>query len=98
MSRYDRVETVKGIRRLHQEDLAQAVGINTNDPVRKFQRGNLAPSLHSAAQVLRGGGSEPDRLLALVTFNHLIGNTDFHAKNISFLRHADGTASHRTRL
>jgi len=26
----------------------------------------------------------------LTTFNFLIGNTDFHAKNISFLRHANG--------
>jgi len=93
VSRYDRFDTVDGVRRIHQEDLAQALGINTNDPVRKFQRGNLTPSLKQAAQVLRDGGSEPDRLLALVSFNHLIGNTDFHAKNISFLRHSDGTAT-----
>ncbi len=93
VSRYDRVETVDGVQRIHQEDLAQALGINTNDPGRKFQRGNLTPSLKDAAQVLRDGGSEPDRLLALVSFNHLIGNTDFHAKNISFLRHVDGTAT-----
>ncbi|WP_172820069.1 HipA domain-containing protein, partial [Cellulosimicrobium sp. I38E] len=32
-----------------------------------------------------------DPLLALTTFNLAIGNTDAHAKNISVLRHADGT-------
>lgn len=93
VSRYDRIETDAGVGRVHQEDLAQALGINTSDPVRKFQRGSPTPSFALAAQVLRVGGSEPDQLLALVVFNHLIGNTDFHAKNISFLRHDDGTAT-----
>lgn len=93
VARYDRRETAAGIERIHQEDLAQALGLNTRDPTRKFQRGSEIPSLRAAAQVLRDGGSEPDELLALTTFNHVIGNTDFHAKNLSFLRHADGTAS-----
>jgi len=91
--RYDRRETADEIERIHQEDLAQALGLNTGDPTRKFQRGNAVPSLRAAAQVLRDGGSEPDRLLALATFNYVVGNTDFHAKNLSFLRHPDGTAS-----
>lgn len=93
VSRYDRRETAAGIERIHQEDLAQALGLNTGDPTRKFQRGNAVPSLRAAAQVLRDGGGEPDKLLALATFNHVVGNTDFHAKNLSFLRHPDGTAS-----
>lgn len=92
VSRYDRTETPTGIGRIHQEDLAQALGINTNDPIRKFQRGNTIPSWRAAAGVLRNGGSEPDELLGLVAFNHMIGNTDLHAKNISILRHPDGTA------
>lgn len=91
--RYDRVETQEGLRRTHQEDLAQAIGLNTAEPLRKFQRGNRMPALDQAADVLRGGGSEPDDLLRLVTLNYLLGNIDAHAKNISFLRHADGTAS-----
>lgn len=88
--RYDRVEADGELRRIHQEDLAQALGLNTNDPNRKFQRGNALPSLRAAADVLRSGGAEPDELLRLVAFNLLIGNTDAHAKNISFLRLADG--------
>jgi serine/threonine-protein kinase HipA len=93
VSRYDRVVTSAGIARIHQEDLAQALGLDTSDANRKFQRGNTIPSLVAAAAVLREDGTEPDQLLALVTFNHAIGNTDFHAKNISFLRHPDGTAT-----
>lgn len=89
--RYDRTDT-DPIERIHQEDLAQALGINTQDPRRKFQRGNRTPSLREAVDVLRGGLGSPEDLLRLVTFNHLIGNTDFHAKNLSVLRLEDGRA------
>jgi len=51
------------------------------------------PSLQKLADVLRAGGSEPDKLLALTTFNLAIGNTDAHAKNISFIRYPDGDAA-----
>ena len=91
--RYDRIEGPDGLHRVHQEDLAQALGLNTDDPLRKFQRGNRMPSLAHAADVLRSGGSEPDDLLRLTTINYLLGNIDAHAKNISFLRHEDGTAT-----
>lgn len=91
--RYDRIARPDGLHRVHQEDLAQALGLNTEDPLRKFQRGNLMPSLAHAAEVLRNGGSEPDDLLRLTTINYLLGNIDAHAKNISFLRHEDGTAT-----
>lgn len=93
ISRYDRAAGTHGqIRRLHQEDAAQALGLDTSDPTRKFQFGNALPSLAAIADVLRAGGSEPDQLLRLITFNVAIGNTDMHAKNISVLRPADGSA------
>lgn len=91
--RFDREARPDGLHRIHQEDLAQALGVNTDDPLRKSQRGNRMPSLIDAAQVLRSSGSEPDDLLRLTTLNYLLGNIDAHAKNISFLRHQDGTAS-----
>lgn len=92
--RYDRLTDAAGrIQRIHQEDGAQALGINTDDPNRKFQYSRSLPSLQKLADVLRAGGSEPDRLLALTTFNLALGNTDAHAKNISFIRSADGDAS-----
>ncbi|WP_237700665.1 type II toxin-antitoxin system HipA family toxin [Janibacter sp. HTCC2649] len=88
VSRYDRNGQLG---REHQEDLAQAIGLNTSDPNRKFQWGSAMPSLRDAANVLRDGGANQDPLLRLVTFSLLIGNTDLHAKNISYLRHADGS-------
>lgn len=93
VERYDRREDPAGLTRIHQEDLAQALGLNTEDPLRKFQRGNRIPSLAEAADVLRASGSEPDDLLRLTTFNYALGNIDAHAKNISFLRHDNGTAT-----
>lgn len=86
VSRYDR----KAGKRIHQEDLAQSIGLSTRDPNRKFQRGSKMPSLRHAANVLRLDGGDQDDLIRLVTLSHLIGNTDMHAKNISFLRHPDG--------
>lgn len=88
VSRYDRQATGPDPR-LHQEDLAQAIGLSTSDPNRKFQYGSQMPSLSHGAHVLRLDGGNPDRLLRLATFSHLVGNTDMHAKNISFLRLPD---------
>jgi serine/threonine-protein kinase HipA len=93
VARYDRVASQDGtgLIRVHQEDLAQAIGLSTVDANRKFQRGtDRMPSLKHAADVLRAGGSEVDDLLRLVTFNFAVGNTDLHAKNISFLRMPTG--------
>lgn len=87
VSRYDRGPDSA---RIHQEDLAQASGLNTADPNRKFQWGAVMPSLAHAADVLRLDGGNPDALLRLVTYSFLVGNTDMHAKNISFLRFPSG--------
>lgn len=92
VSRYDR-DLAGPHPRIHQEDLAQAIGLNTLDPNRKFQWGSKMPSLRHAADVLRLDGGNPDDLLRLVTFSHLVGNTDMHAKNISFIRRADGSVT-----
>jgi serine/threonine-protein kinase HipA len=92
ISRYDRTTTGDGqVRRVHQEDTAQALGLDTRDMNRKFQRGNNLPSLKAIAAVLRSGGQEPDPLLALTAFNLAVGNSDAHAKNVSLLRPEDGS-------
>ncbi len=86
VSRYDRDSDQA---RIHQEDLAQATGLNTQDPNRKFQWGSNMPALVQGASVLRLDGGNPDDLLRLTAFSFLVGNTDMHAKNISFLRPDD---------
>jgi serine/threonine-protein kinase HipA len=99
VSRFDRVPPPDGAKpahaaaavgRVHQEDLAQALGISTTDPERKFQRGRATPSYADAARVLTDGGATPDALLRLVVFTVVVGNTDAHAKNHAFVRAPDG--------
>jgi serine/threonine-protein kinase HipA len=90
--RYDRVARAgtATVRRLHQEDTAQMLGLNTDDPIRKFQYGARLPSLAAIAVRLTSIGVPLEGLLALTTFNVAIGNVDAHAKNISVLHLPDG--------
>lgn len=94
VERYDRTWHADGtLTRVHQEDGAQLLGLNTDDPERKFQWGRTMPSLRALARALTNMGDvRPVGLLALTTFNVAIGNTDAHAKNISVLHLADGEA------
>ncbi|UJH70403.1 type II toxin-antitoxin system HipA family toxin [Ornithinimicrobium sp. INDO-MA30-4] len=91
VSRYDRVVHDGIVTGLHQEDLAQAIGLSTLDPARKFQRGARMPSWSHAASVLKTSGSGVAPLAKLVAFSYLVGNTDHHAKNTSFLRPPTGS-------
>ncbi|MDY5579728.1 type II toxin-antitoxin system HipA family toxin [Porcincola intestinalis] len=91
--RYDRVLTDKhrvldGLPvpyRLHQEDMAQALGIPTEN---KYE---IVPSGYSEkiCGLLRDFSSNPIRDILdfwnRIIFNDLIGNTDGHLKNFSFL-------------
>lgn len=83
--RYDRALRPDGsLRRLHQEDLAQANGVF---PGQKYERG--IPQGPTLAQILQVGRQLDPRsalgLLDQVIFNLLVANTDAHAKNYSVL-------------
>ncbi len=91
--RYDRIHTPDGAQRIHQEDTAQALGLDTSDLNRKFQHGRRFPSLQAIAAVLDKVGADPGGLLELTTFNLALGNTDAHAKNISVLHRPDGSVT-----
>lgn len=85
ISRYDRTETDGRIRRLHQEDFCQALGI---PPEFKYEAEG-GPSLDRCFNILRETSIRPGKdvpsLLNWAIFNYLIGNSDAHAKNISLL-------------
>lgn len=85
VSRYDRDLTLEPIRRLHQEDLCQALG---KLYVEKYQHEG-GPTVREAMELIDDASSAPARdrqqlWLALV-FNVLIGNCDAHGKNYSLL-------------
>jgi serine/threonine-protein kinase HipA len=73
------------IRRLHQEDFCQALGVF---PEKKYQSEG-GPSLKQCFDLIREVSSTPaidlGKLLDAVIFNVLIGNHDAHAKNFSIL-------------
>ena len=96
--RYDRVTTGRGIQRIHQEDLCQAVGIDGsgNRGRAKYQRrGGGGPGFRQAAELLdahaQDSETELGRLVAALIFTIAVGNADAHAKNISFLHDTPAT-------
>jgi serine/threonine-protein kinase HipA len=89
--RHDRAIDHDGtVRRLHQEDFCQALGVPSEI---KYQTEG-GPGLKDCFALLRRASSNPVQdLLALldaVIFNLLIGNNDGHAKNFALLYGADG--------
>ncbi len=90
VERFDRDLSGWPPRRIHQEDLCQALGLT---PDFKYQReGWRLPSYLALAALLNEHSSAPgvDRLAGALgaVFQFLIGNADAHAKNISLL-HGD---------
>jgi len=87
VARYDRVfdEKAGRVKRLHQEDFCQALGIM---PDIKYEREG-GPGVEKCQELLRARSARPavDQLsfLERLIFNYLIGNADAHARNFSFL-------------
>lgn len=89
--RYDRSHLDGVPRRLHQEDICQALGL----PARRKYEADGGPSLVALFDVVRTNGADPARVLKLldvVAVNMVLGNADAHGKNHSLLLHADGSA------
>ncbi len=91
VSRYDReVDNDGCIRRIHQEDFCQALGIDADA---KYEE-HGGPSFPDCLRLVQDMSTEPttDVLLLLKwqAFNVLAGNSDGHAKNLSMLYGMDG--------
>jgi serine/threonine-protein kinase HipA len=85
VERYDRDMTAEPIRRLHQEDVCQALGRSSDT---KYQAEG-GPTVPETVELLRNCSSVPAQdlptLWRALVFNWLIGNCDAHAKNFSLL-------------
>jgi serine/threonine-protein kinase HipA len=92
VERYDRLRSRAGIRRLHQEDLCQALGV---PPTKKYQSEG-GPSTAEMLEAIRSHSGEPQEdawtFARALIFNWLIGGTDAHAKNFSVLIGTGGRA------
>lgn len=85
VSRYDRDLTQEPIRRLHQEDLCQALG---RLYIEKYQAEG-GPSVAETIALIDKASAVPaldrERFWLALVFNVLIGNCDAHGKNYSLL-------------
>lgn len=88
--RYDRATTRTAVRRIHQEDLCQALSVW---PYNKFPA-NGGPSAVSIARLLgrNTGQVDIDRFCESVIARYLLGDTDGHAKKYSIILAADDAA------
>lgn len=98
VSRFDRLIDGDEVKRIHQEDLCQATGVDPEDNRgrAKYERAG-GPSLRKAAKLLDAYAADPaqqlERLVAVVTFTVLIGNADAHGKNLALLHPTPETVS-----
>jgi serine/threonine-protein kinase HipA len=85
VERYDRVRTFMGLRRVHQEDICQALGI---PPTRKYQNEG-GPGVRDIANLINtyssAASQDLDTFLDAIAYNWLIAGTDAHAKNYALL-------------
>jgi serine/threonine-protein kinase HipA len=91
VERYDRTVVGETVRRVHQEDTCQALGIDpaAREGGRAKYELDGGPMLTQIAGLLSAFAEDPDvelvRLLERITFTVVIGDADAHGKNISFL-------------
>jgi serine/threonine-protein kinase HipA len=92
VERYDRLLSPKGVVRVHQEDLCQALAVH---PATKYEKEG-GPGARAIVQLLEQASSQVERdvetFIGALAFNWLIGGTDAHAKNYSVLIGAGGRA------
>ena len=92
VERYDRVRTADTIRRLHQEDMCQILGL---PPTKKYQNEG-GPGCAEISEAIRTHSGEPEEdartFVRAIILNWIIGGTDAHAKNFSMLIGAGGRA------
>ena len=87
VTRYDRTIGKDGlVRRLHQEDFCQALGIV---PENKYAADRRGPTFKKSFALLRSATTRPAvevlKLLDATIFNIIAGNADAHGKNFSLL-------------
>lgn len=90
VERYDRILAAGDVRRLHQEDFCQALGI---PPEHKYAAEG-GPTFKTGFQLLRDATARPAlevlKLLDAAIFNLIVGNADAHGKNYSLLYGTEG--------
>jgi serine/threonine-protein kinase HipA len=85
VERYDRIKEANSIKRLHQEDFCQALGIMSTSKYQNDGGPGIADIFNTITKVCTVPAMESQKFLQYVLFNYLIGNCDSHGKNYSLL-------------
>ncbi len=92
VQRYDRVRVAGTIRRVHQEDMCQVLGL---PPTKKYQNEG-GPGCAEVCEAIRTHSGEPEEdvrtFARAIMLNWIIGGTGAHAKNFSMLIGTGGRA------
>jgi len=90
IERYDRVQEGTALRRVHQEDMCQALAL---PPTQKYESEG-GPGVRRIVEFLRAYSSNPEQdisaFLDAIALNWLIAGTDAHAKNYAILIGSSG--------
>ena len=86
IDRFDRIQSAHGWQRRHVIDACQLLGLDRSF---KYSQGSME-SLAALAQACRSPAVARSRLFAWLVFNVLVGNSDAHLKNLSFLVSHEG--------
>ena len=91
IERFDRYRDKRDgmIKRIHQEDCCQALGVHPNT---KYQSegGPGVPEIMNLLRSTKAAEVDRDRFIRALAFNFLIGGTDAHAKNYSIIYEPGG--------
>jgi len=91
VERYDRTVDAAGvIRRLHQEDFCQALGVASEHKYASEGGPTFTPCFDLVRRTCAQPAPAVLRLLDAAIFNVAVGNADAHGKNYSLLYRADG--------
>lgn len=89
LERFDRMQVGKEVRRVHQEDMCQALAVM---PTRKYQNEG-GPGIGQIVDLIKSHSSDRqtdvETFLRAVIFNWLIAGADAHAKNYAMLISGD---------
>lgn len=92
VTRFDRIIEGECVRRIHQEDFAQALGLG---PLLKYERNGTGAHRFSAVEIgnvlaqTENPGRARQSFLEVTLINLLLGNTDNHAKNHALIYHGE---------
>ena len=86
IDRFDRMADAQGWQRLHVIDACQLLGLDRSF---KYSQGSMA-SLAALAKACRSPAVARSRLFGWLVFNVLVGNSDAHLKNLSFMVSHEG--------